>query len=65
MYWLIEDENKIDRFCKREYEEAYVELIPTSPTLHPIQNEICGLYIRPLNDTKGYIIPTKHSEAIN
>tara|TARA_R110000737_G_scaffold285214_1_gene291766 strand:+ start:70 stop:1272 length:1203 start_codon:yes stop_codon:yes gene_type:complete len=45
--------------------EAYVEIIPTSHTLHPAENSICAIYIRPLNDTKGYIIPINHSEAIN
>ena len=65
MYWLIENQNKIDHLCKIKYKEAYVEIIPTSPTLHPVQNRICALYLRPLKDTKGYIIPIKHSETIN
>ncbi len=65
MFWLIEDLDKIDQFCKINHKEVYVEVIPTSPTLHPIQNRICALYLRPLEDTKGYIIPIKHSETIN
>ena len=65
MFWLIEDLDKIDQFCKINHKEVYVEVIPTSPTLHPIQNRICVLYLRPLEDTKGYIIPIKHSETIN
>ena len=65
MFWLIEDLEKVDQFCKINHKEVYVEVIPTSPTLHPIQNRICALYLRPLEDTKGYIIPIKHSETIN
>jgi len=65
MFWLIEDLDKVDQFCKINHKEVYVEVIPTSPTLHPIQNRICALYLRPLEDTKGYIIPIKHSETIN
>ena len=65
MYWLIEDQVKIDRLCQMSHMEAYVEIIPTSHTLHPAENSICAIYIRPLNDTKGYIIPINHSEAIN
>ena len=65
MFWLIEDLEKVDQFCKINHKEVYVEVIPSSPTLHPIQNRICALYLRPLEDTKGYIIPIKHSETIN
>lgn len=65
MYWLIENQSKIDHLCKIKYKEAYVEIIPTSHCLHPIENNICAIYIRPLIDTKGYIIPINHSETIN
>ena len=65
MYWLIENQIKIDHLCQIKHKEAYVEIIPTSPFLHPVENNICAIYIRPLTDTKGYIIPINHSETIN
>jgi hypothetical protein len=65
MYWLIENQNKIDHLCQIKHKEAYVEIIPTSPFLHPVENNICAIYIRPITDTKGYIIPINHSETIN
>ena len=65
MYWLIENQTKIDNLCKIKYKEAYVEIIPTSPYLHPVENNICAIYFRPITDTKGYIIPINHSETIN
>jgi len=65
MYWLIEDQNKIDILCQIKHEVAYVEVIPTSHNLHPVENDVCALYIRPKEDTKGYIIPINHSETIN
>ena len=65
MYWLIENQTKIDHLCQIKHKEAYVEIIPTSPFLHPVENSICAIYIRPLTDTKGYIIPISHSETIN
>jgi hypothetical protein len=65
MYWLIEDVEKIELLCEKKHKQAYVEIIPTSPTLHPSQNQVCALFVRPLKDTKGYIIPIKHSETIN
>lgn len=65
MYWLIEDVEKIELLCEKKHKQAYVEIIPTSPTLHPSQNQVCALFVRPIKDTKGYIIPIKHSETIN
>jgi hypothetical protein len=65
MYWLIEDQKKIDILCQIKHEVAYVEVIPTSHNLHPVENDICAIYIRPKDDTKGYIIPINHSETIN
>ena len=65
MYWLIEDSEKIETLCRIKYEVAYVEVIPSSHNLHPVENDICALYIRPRDDSKGYIIPVNHSETIN
>jgi hypothetical protein len=65
MYWLIEDQQKIETLCRIKYQVAYVEVISTSHNLHSIENDICALYIRPRDDSKGYIIPINHSETIN
>jgi hypothetical protein len=65
MYWLIEDIKHIETICRIKYQVAYVEVIPTSHNLHPIENDICAIYIRPRDDSKGYIIPINHSETIN
>jgi hypothetical protein len=65
MYWLIEDQIKIDILCQIRHEDAYVEVIPTSHNLHPVENQVCALYIHPINDSKGYIIPINHCETIN
>jgi hypothetical protein len=65
MYWLIEDQQKIETLCRIKHEVAYVEVIPTSHNLHPIENQVCALYIRPRDDSKGYIVPINHSETIN
>ena len=65
MYWLIEEDQKIETICRIKYQAAYVEIIPTSHNLHPVENNICAVYIRPRDDSKGYIIPVNHSETIN
>jgi hypothetical protein len=65
MYWLIEDIEHIETICRIKHQEAYVDIIPCSHTLHPVENEVCAIYLRPKNDPKGYIIAINHSETIN
>ena len=65
MYWLIEDIEHIETLCRIKHEVAYVDVIPCSHTLHPVENSICAIYLRPRDDSKGYIIPINHSETIN
>jgi hypothetical protein len=64
MYWLIETEEQLLELSKFGYEEAFVELIPYSNTIHPVKNNICAVYIRPLNSTKGFITSIDHSETL-
>ena len=64
MYWLIETEEQLLELSKFGYEEAFVELISYSNTIHPVKNEVCAVYIRPLNSTKGFITSIDHSETL-
>ena len=65
MFWLVEAKDQIESFTNSGYKDAFVEIIPYNDTIHPTQNHICAVYIRPLNSTKGFIIPTAHSETLN
>jgi hypothetical protein len=65
MFWLIENTNEIDIFSQIQYEEAYIEIIPSSPTLHPVENNVSTVYIRPISSTKGHMVPINHSEAFH
>jgi len=65
MFWLVESKDQIERFYQSSYKEAFVEIIPYNDKIHPTQNQICAVYIRPLQSTKGFIIPITHSETIN
>jgi hypothetical protein len=65
MYWLIEDINHIETLCRIKHQVAYVDVIPYSHILHPVENSVCAIYLRPRDDSKGYIIPVNHSETIN
>ena len=65
MFWLVESQNQVENFYKSNYKEAFVEIIPYNNRIHPTQNHVCAVYIRPLLSTKGFIIPTSHSETLN
>lgn len=65
MYWLIETEDQLDRLCNSGFEEAFVEIIPHSNKVHPVENGVCAVYIRPLESTKGYIASIDHSETLH
>lgn len=63
MYWIIENEEQLQKFITKGYKEAFVEIIPYNPNSHPAVNEVCAVYIKPSNTNKGYIISLSHSEV--
>ena len=64
MYWLIETEEQLAELYKKKFEDVFIEIVPFSNTIHPIENQICSIYIRPLKSSKGFIIPISHSETL-
>ena len=65
MYWLIENQDQLEELYNSGFEDAFVEIIPYSNKIHPVENDICAVYIRPLNSTKGYITSIDHSETLS
>jgi hypothetical protein len=63
MFWLVENKAQFEEFKNRNVKEAFVEIIPYSPFVHPAENSICCIYIRPLQDYKGYVFPIYHTEV--
>ena len=52
MYWLIEDPNHIELLATLKHQDVYVEVIPTSHNLHPVENDVCAVYIRPKKEPR-------------
>ena len=63
MFWLVESQEQLSGFKKIIGKEAFVEIIPYNPFIHSVQNSICAIYIRPIKDHKGYILPIFHTEV--
>ena len=65
MYWLVEDTEQLKMFYNSGFKNAYVEIIANNDRIHPAINDLCAVYIRPLDTTKGFMLCISHSEAIN
>ena len=65
MYWLIEDLEQLKVFCNSGFKEAFIEVIPFNDTIHPAQNSVSLVYIRPLLASKGFMLCVDHSETLN
>ena len=65
MFWLVESKDQFKLFADTNWGEVFIEIIPNSYLIHPTQNNVCALYIRPLISTKGFIVPLSHSETLN
>lgn len=63
MFWLVENSEQFKEFCYKGYKEAFVEVIPYNNFQHPIQNSISAIYVRPVKEHKGYILPIVHTEC--
>ena len=65
MYWLVENEEQLNVLVNSGYKEAFIEVIPYNDTIHPVQNHVSLVYIRPLLASKGFMVCITHSEALN
>ena len=65
MFYIVETQDQLNKFCYKRHEEAFVEIIPHNDSVHPAINQISLIYIRPLKDTKGYILCINHSESLS
>ena len=65
MFWLIETDKQLNYLKNRGFDKAFVEIIPYNFQEHPCINNICAVYIRPLDETKGFIVPITHSETLS
>ena len=65
MYWLVENEEQLNVLINSGYKEAFIEVIPYNDTIHPVQNHVSLVYIRPIKASKGFMVCITHSECLN
>jgi len=65
MYWLVENEEQLNVLINSGYKKAFIEVIPYNDIIHPAQNHVSLVYIRPIEASKGFMVCVTHSEALN
>ena len=65
MFYIVETQDQLNEFCYKGYEEAFIEIIPYNDSVHSAINQVSLIYIRPLKDTKGYMLCLNHSESLS
>ena len=55
MFWLVESKVQFEQFSNANWKKVFIELIPNSYLIHPSQNSICAVYIRPLDQLKDLL----------
>jgi hypothetical protein len=64
MFYIVETSEQLNEFFEIGYEKVFVEPILFNDNIHPALNNLSLLYIKPLNDDKGYILCLNHTEVL-
>ena len=65
MFYIVEQEEKLDNLSKLVKLGCYVDVISNNDYYHPGLSSTIAVYIRMLNSKHGYIIPIDHDEGLN
>lgn len=62
MFYIIEKSSQLKNL---HAEDCFVRFIPFSNKFHPTLTELSLVYVRPLNDKKGYMLCINHNESLS
>ncbi len=65
MFYIVESDLQLQRLRTYKDKPCYIEAIPSNFYFHPKLTSTTALYIRPLDFSKGYIIPIDNEEGLN
>jgi len=65
VFYIVEEESKLEKLLELSKDGLYVDVITTNNYYHPKLSKTVAVYLRPVHDTKGYIIPIDHEEGVN
>jgi hypothetical protein len=55
MFFVVEIDEQLDELFNKDYDKVFIEPIYYNDYIHPSLNYLSLLYIKPLNNDKGYI----------
>ena len=64
MYYIVETDEQLNELFDKDYDKVFVEPVYHNDNIHPSLNYISLLYIKPLNNDKGYMVCLHHTEAL-
>ena len=64
-FYIVETNEQLSDLFYMGYDKVFVEPIYYNDNLHPSLNHVSLLYIKPLNNDKGYIVCLDHSEVLS
>ena len=65
MFYIVEQESKLESLEKLARLGLYVDVISTNDLYHPKLCSTVAVYLRLIGSEHGYIIPIKHDEGLN
>ena len=65
MFYIIESEHQIEKLKQIIKQDCFIEVIPSNPFYHPKLSTPLGIYIRPVEEQQGYILPIDHPDCLN
>lgn len=65
MFYIVESDQQLDMLKSYGEEGGYVKVISSNDNYHPILTKTVAVYLRPLNQQEGFIIPINHDEGLN
>lgn len=65
MYFIVENERDLSKLEQLGVKGCFLDIITTNDLFHPKLTELVAVYVRPLIEKVGYIIPISHEEGLN
>lgn len=64
MFYIVETDEQLNELFDKDYDKVFVEPVYHNDNIHPSLNYVSLLYIKPLNNDKGYMVCLHHTEAL-
>jgi hypothetical protein len=64
-FYIVETNEQLTELFDKGYDRVFIEPVYYNDNIHPALNDVSLLYIKPLNNDKGYILCLDHNESLS